>query len=100
MKTSFVGSFREIFLLSALSRTAERILVHATNTAASRSLNHAHRSAILSVCCLDMAFDQLGTSLRSFWNMMSTLRPFESFVASSYMSLNTSIIGGHMMRQS
>src|SRR6056300_95317 len=98
MNTSFVGSLREIFLLSDLRRTAERILVHATNTAAKRSLNHAHRSAMLSECRLDIAFDQFGTSLRSFWNIMRVFRPFESLEASSYISWKTSIIGGHIMR--
>src|SRR5210317_157061 len=100
MKTSFVGSLRLIFLLSALRRTAERILVHATKTAANKSLNHAQRFAMLSVCCFDMAFDQFGTSLRSFWNIMRVFRPFESFVASSYISWKTSIIAGDIIRQS
>src|SRR6056300_823017 len=98
MKTSFVGSLRLIFLLSALRRTAESIFVHATNTAATRSLNQAQRFAILSLCCLDIAFDQFGTSLRSFWNIISVFRPLESLVASSYISWKTSIIGGHIMR--
>src|SRR5210317_1507749 len=97
MKTSLVGSLRLIFLLSALRRTAERILVHATNTAAKRSLNQAQRFAMLSLCCLDMALDQFGTSLRSFWNIMRVFRPFEILVASSYISWKTSIIGGHIM---
>src|SRR6056300_229558 len=97
MKTSLLGNLRLIFLLSALRRTAERILVHATKTAAKRSLNQAHRFAMLSECCLDMALDQFGTSFNNFWNIMRVFLPLESFVASSYISWNTSIIGGHMI---
>src|SRR6056300_144978 len=98
INTSFVGNLSEIFLLFALRRTADRILVQATKTAAKRSLNQAHLSAILSVCCLDIALDQLGTSFSNFWNMMRILRPFESLTASLYISSKTLIIGGHIMR--
>src|SRR6056300_1977820 len=97
MNTSSVGRLREIFLLSDLRRTAERILVQATKTAARRSVNQAQRSVMLSAWRFDMALDQLGTSFKSFWNMMRTCLPLEVFTASLYISWKTSIIGGHMI---
>src|SRR5210317_2445346 len=96
MKVSFVGSLSEIFLLSLPRRTDERILTQLTNTAARRSLNHAHLFAMLSVCCLDIPSFQFGTSLRSFWNIMSTFLPLDMVYASSYIFSKFSIITGHM----
>src|SRR5210317_2225655 len=98
MKTSFVGSFNEIFLLSLFNRTADKILTQLTKTAANRSLNHAHLFDILSVCCLDIASLQFGTSFRSFWYMTRTFRPFVSLYASSYIVSNVSIITGHISK--
>ena len=78
MKTSFVGSLSEIFLLSLFKRTADKILTQLTKTAARRSLNHAHLFVILSVCVLDMESLQFGTSFKSFWYITRTFLPFES----------------------
>ena len=63
MNTSFVGSFTDSFLESLLSLTAERIFTELTNTAATRSLNHAHLLAMLSVFCFAMVSLHSGTSL-------------------------------------
>src|SRR5210317_2505176 len=99
MKTSFVGSFNEIFLLPLFNRTADNILTQLTKTAANKSLNHAHLFAILSECCLDIASLQLGTSFKSFWYIISTFLPLESLYASSYISSKVSIITGHINKQ-
>src|SRR6056300_1723755 len=96
MNVSFVGNLSDIFLLSFPSRTDERIFTQLTNTAARRSLNHAHLFAMLSVCCLDIPSFQFGTSLRSFWNMIRTLRPLDMVYASSKILSNVSIITGHI----
>jgi len=96
MNTSLDGNFNDIFLLSLPRRTEDRIFTQLTNTAASKSLNHAHLFAMLSVCCFDMASDQLGTSFKSFWYMMSTFRPLDIVYDSSYNLSNVSIITGHI----
>ena len=100
MKISFVGSLTDIFLESELSRTADRIFTELTNTAATRSLNHAHRAAIFSVCCLAIVSFHSGTSFNKFWNINRTLRPLDNFWASVYISSKTSIITGHIRMHS
>ena len=66
MNTSLDGSFTESFLVSLLRRTAERIFTELTKTAATRSLNHAHLLAMLSVFCFAMVSFHSGTSLSKF----------------------------------